>query len=139
MGSRRRHGRALRMHTIAGANTLIPQEVDAVAARIYRDQIDPNAPAPSPIEPFGVGAAHALGARPGTFAGQFSFEELRAAGMPEDMLTLVRRGLVDATELAVLARTESSEQARKIAEQTREYCRLLVAIRPSVRGQMRAK
>lgn len=109
-----------RMHTIAGANTLIPQEVDAVAARIYRDQIDPNAPDPSPIEPFGVDAAHALGAPPGTFAGQFSFEELRAAGMPEDMLTLVRRGLVDATELAVLARTESSEQARKIAEQTRE-------------------
>jgi len=96
-----------RMHTIAGANTLIPQEVDAVAARIYRDQIDPNAPDPSPIEPFGVGAAHALGAPPGTFAGQFSFEELRAAGMPEDMLTHVRRGLVDATELAVLARTES--------------------------------
>jgi hypothetical protein len=102
------------MHAIAGPSTLVPLEVEAAVAKIVPGSL----PAP-PIQAFGIGAAHALGADPGTFTGLSSVEELHAAGMPADMLNLVHRGLVDAAELAVLARTEFSERAKQIAAQVR--------------------
>lgn len=103
-----------RMHTIAGPNTLLPLEVDAAVAKLV-----PGSPAPSTIHAFGVGAAHALGAAPNTFTGLFSDEELRLAGVPNDGLDVIHRGLVDAVEFAVLALTESSPNAQAIVAQTR--------------------
>lgn len=105
-----------RVHTIAGSSTLVPAEVTAAATRIASGgTISPS------IDAFGRGAAHALGAEPTTFEGLSSIEELKAAGMPPDMLDLVRRGLVEAVELAVLARTETSTRARDIAAITRSH------------------
>lgn len=103
-----------RMHTIAGPNTLVPLEVDAAVAKLVA-----GSPPPPPIQAFGVGAAHALGAAPNTFTGLFSDEELRAAGVPNDVLDVVHRGLVDAVEFAVLALTEFSPNAQAIVAQTR--------------------
>jgi len=101
-----------RLHTIAGSNTLVPLEVDAAVANLVGG-------APPPIQAFGVGAAHALGAASDTFTGLFSLKELRAAGVPDDMLDVVHRGLVDTVEFAVLALTEFSPNARAIIAQTR--------------------
>lgn len=103
-----------RVHTLAGSSTLVRAEVKAAAARIVS-----RATYSPPIEAFGEGAAHALDADPGTFQGLSSIEELDAAGMPSEILDLVRKGLVGAAELAVLARTESSPTARTIAAATR--------------------
>lgn len=105
-----------RVHTLAGSSTLVPAEVEAAASRIAsRSALSPK------VEPFGVGAAHALGAEPGTFEATSSVEELQAAGMPADMLDLISRGLIDAVEMAVLARTESSPTAQAIAAATRSH------------------
>lgn len=105
-----------RMHTIAGPNTLVPLEVNAAVAKLV-----PGAPPPAPIQAFGVGAAHALGAAPNRFDGLFCREELRAAGVPNDMLDAVHHGLVDAVEFAVLALTEYSPNAQEIVAQTRAH------------------
>lgn len=59
-----------RVHSIAGPNTLVPAEVNAAAAKIV-----PGSPPAQPIQAFGVGAAHALGADPDTFTGRSSVEE----------------------------------------------------------------
>jgi hypothetical protein len=103
-----------RMHTIAGPNTLVPPEVDAAVAKLVGDTRPPP-----PIQAFGVGAAHALGAVSNTFTGLFSLKELRAAGVPEDLLGFVQRGLIDAVELAVLAWPEFSPNARATIAETR--------------------
>ncbi|HEX8081565.1 MAG TPA: hypothetical protein VF557_15240 [Jatrophihabitans sp.] len=102
------------MHAIAGPNTLVPLEVEAAVAKIV-----PGSRPTQPVQAFGIGAAHALGADPGTFTGLVNVEELRAVHMPAEMLDLVLRGLVDAAELAVLARTEASERAKQVAAQVR--------------------
>jgi hypothetical protein len=102
-------------HTLAGSSTLVPAEVTAAAYRIAT-----GSPPPRRVEAFGLGAAHALGVEPGRFSGLSSLDELEAAGMPDVMLDLVRDGVIDATELALLARTEASPAASAIAAATRK-------------------